>query len=130
MIVDKINGGCFVDTIVDILTFPQRKAGEQLLYGKINEHPNLDEYEEWLSSYGVADTPEQALERYSALVDDPDRKFLFRYQIVRKHDQEEEGGWRWHKWGEYIGKKEPKCEYLYNEPEIEEVWVFHFEEVV
>ena len=44
---------------------------------------------------------------------------------MRKDEQPEDGGWRWHKWGEYIGKQEPKCEYLYDEPNIDSVYVFH-----
>lgn len=41
-----------------------------------------------------------------------------------KSEESSDGGWRWHKWGEYIGTHKPQCEYLHDEPEIEEVWVF------
>ena len=37
--------------------------------------------------------------------------------------------WRWHKWGPYIGTKEPKCEYLYDEPEIDKVVIFELYEI-
>jgi hypothetical protein len=47
---------------------------------------------------------------------------------VIKANQSHEGGWRWHKWGEYIGKYEPQYEYLYDEPEIEKVYVYHIYE--
>jgi hypothetical protein len=34
--------------------------------------------------------------------------------------------WRWHKWGEYIGTKNPQHEYLYDEDEsIQEVFCYH-----
>jgi hypothetical protein len=39
------------------------------------------------------------------------------------------GGWRWHKWGPYIGTQEPKCEYIHDEPEIEEVFTYHVYEL-
>ena len=35
-------------------------------------------------------------------------------------------GWRWHKWGPYIGTQDPQCEYLADEPEIKEVFVYRF----
>mgnify|MGYP000101825354 CR=1 FL=1 len=43
---------------------------------------------------------------------------------IRRDEQSSSGGWRWHKWGKYIGKQKPQCEYIYDEPEIEEVYTF------
>jgi hypothetical protein len=43
---------------------------------------------------------------------------------ISKSDEPAEGGWRWHKWGPYIGDKKPTREYLVNEPEIDAVYVF------
>ena len=39
------------------------------------------------------------------------------------------GGWRWRKWGPYIGVKTPTTEYLDDEPEIDSVLVYHLYEV-
>ncbi|KYC77058.1 hypothetical protein B4092_4795 [Bacillus licheniformis] len=43
---------------------------------------------------------------------------------VRKKNQPRKYGWRWHKWGEYIGNHTPDHEYLYDEKEIEEIFVY------
>jgi hypothetical protein len=60
-----------------------------------------------------------------------DRRFTLAFTRVRKRDQPDEGGWRWHKWGEYIGEKSPQYEYLYDEGnEIEEVYCYHVYEHV
>lgn len=74
--------------------------------------------------YGVCDSPEQVVERFPQLVAD-ERPLLVYFTEVRREDQSPEGGWRWHKWGVYIGEREPTTEYLYDEPEIESVYVFH-----
>lgn len=65
------------------------------------------------SSYGVCDYPEQILEKFPRLATIPER-ILITVNEVRKEHQSEQG-WRWHKWGQYIGEKEPKHEYLYDE---------------
>lgn len=44
----------------------------------------------------------------------------------REFDQPSEGGWRWHKWGPYVGDKHPEHEYLHDEgPEITQATCFH-----
>ena len=74
--------------------------------------------------YGVCDYPEQVLEKFPKLAEDP-RRFMITCQRVTKSSQED-GGWRWHKWGEYIGDKNPKSEYLKDEDDsISEVYIFH-----
>lgn len=81
-----------------------------------------------ISCYGVCDHYEQILEREPCLVNDPDRKFIITITPILKANQEPDGGWRWHKWGEYIGTKNPQCEYLYDEPDIEKVYCYHIYE--
>ena len=76
------------------------------------------------SEIGVCDDPEQAEELFKDLFDHPDYSFVMFVVRIDRADQPLEGGWRWHKWGEYIGTKEPKCEYLHDEPDIERVWTF------
>lgn len=56
---------------------------------------------------------------------DSERRFVVAFTRVRREDQPADGGWRWHKWGQYIGKHEPRCEYLYDEDGIDEVYCFH-----
>jgi hypothetical protein len=88
-----------------------------------------DWYEEAISSGGVADNVEQVLHKLSPLVNNMIRTFVLEITWMRKKDQSEHGGWRWHKWGEYIGTQQPTCEYLYDEPIIEEVLVYHLHEI-
>lgn len=54
-------------------------------------------------SYGVADSPEQLLAKYPGLATDP-RRFAVTFRVQRKADQPAVGGWRWHKWGDYVGE--------------------------
>lgn len=78
---------------------------------------------EW--DYGVCDTPEQFMERFGPALDASPRLWVVSFVVVRKEDQEPSGGWRWHKWGPYIGDKSPQREYLYNEgPEITQATTF------
>lgn len=79
-----------------------------------------------LSPHGVCDSPEQLLAHpeYSKMFAHEHRKFTIFVTLVRKKDQPLKDGWRWHKWGEYIGTKEPQREYLYDEPNIDEVCLF------
>ena len=78
--------------------------------------------------YGVCDYPEQVLELFPILAEHQS-KFFISFVRIRRDNQPDDGGWRWHKWGTYIGNREPKCEYLYDEPEIEEVYTFHIYEL-
>lgn len=79
--------------------------------------------------YGVADNIQQILDNVPEL-QDPNRKFTVAVTRVVRKDQAKTGGWRWHKWGEYIGDFKPQHEYLYDEEGIEEVLVFHIYEKV
>lgn len=80
------------------------------------------------ASYGVSDSLEQVVERYPCLESDPRRLVVIGSEI-RRADQPADGGWRWHKWGPYIGDREPRYEYLHDEPDIESVWVWHVYEI-
>ncbi len=72
--------------------------------------------------FGVCDTPEQCIEKLK-LRDHPVPVFVS-FVRVRRDEQPPDGGWRWHKWGEYIGAHSPQCEYIHDEPDIEEVYTF------
>lgn len=89
------------------------------------------EYESYpelsIGPYGVCDTVEQVLEKCPEL-EASNRKFVITVTPIIKSKQPPEGGWRWHKWGEYIGTQDPQCEYIYDEPHIERVLCFHIYE--
>lgn len=68
-------------------------------------------------TYGVADNIEQIKEYYKDEVADTEKKYCLALTPVwqEKENKGKGGGWRWHKWGEYIGKLNPQCEYLDDE---------------
>lgn len=80
-----------------------------------------------INSYGVCDNYEQIIEQCPEL-DDPNRQFVITLTGIRKADEPSNGGWRWHKWGPYIGAFQPTTEYIHDEPEIEQVYVYHIYE--
>lgn len=82
-----------------------------------------------LNSYGVADNFEQILNHYPNILTSTE-PFIVSVTLMSKKDQPKDGGWRWHKWGEYIGTQEPLMEYLYDEPVIEEVFVYEIHHLV
>lgn len=77
-----------------------------------------------ISSYGVADNVEQIKNHFKLCIES-DSPFVISYTTIVKKNEPKSGGWRWHKWGEYIGEQNPQCEYLADEPEIDYVLVFH-----
>jgi hypothetical protein len=88
-------------------------------------YPDLNGF----NSYGVCDNYNQVLSECHLLVES-DRKFVMSVTPILKSKQEERGGWRWHKWGPYIGiQKRSGCEYLYDEPDIEKVFCYHIIEL-
>ena len=113
---------------------PRRQIAPGLWYGSLNENlliaETIDEFypnpfeDDNFTEYGVCDTPEQFLSTYPYIVTHPEI-FCVIFTPMRRAEQSPEGGWRWNKWGPYIGTRKPVAEYLYDEPEIEEVFVFH-----
>lgn len=96
-------------------------------YETFPELIGLGEDKEWESEYGVCDCVQQVLDTITTL-HVPDRKFVVMFTPVLKKNQSPEGGWRWHKWGPYIGKHDPQHEYLYDEPDIDGVLVYNIYE--
>jgi hypothetical protein len=82
-----------------------------------------------VSSYGTADSLDQVLAHFADFVADPVRQYVIQIGVVSKGDQPAEGGWRWHRNGPYIGRRNPQCEYLADEPHIEAVLSFGIHEV-
>lgn len=84
--------------------------------------------------YGVCDNASQVLDYYDSLHEQnkdymSNRNFVILLHPFFREDQPESGGWRWHKWGEYIGKFDSKCEYLYDEDGIGFVYAFSILEI-
>lgn len=105
------------------------RLGKDGLPKKFEFSPNnrasmMDYYDNTVECYGVADNIEQIKEFYKEQIA-ADAPIVISVTEISKENQPEDGGWRWHKWGQYIGVKEPQCEYLYDEPEIDSVYVFH-----
>ena len=95
------------------------------------KYPGDDDWRKdggWFSAYGVCDSPDQLIQTYPKIAT-TDRKFVVSFTEIRKKDQSDSGGWRWHKWGPYIGKHNPQHEYLYDEEGIESVWCYHIYEI-
>ena len=69
------------------------------------------------NTYGVADNIEQIKEFYKKQIKDKKNKYVIAVTPVfqEKENKGKGGGWRWHKWGEYIGKLNSQCEYLDDE---------------
>lgn len=65
-------------------------------------------------SHGVADSIEQIKEYYKEEIEDQERKYFIECTPVFQHKGERDG-WRWCKWGEYIGTLDSQCEYLDDE---------------
>ena len=85
----------------------------------------------YFRDYGVADNASQIVDYYRELCkkypDYMEQKMfvILMSPIIKEIDT----GWRWHKWGRYIGKFPKQCEYLMEERGIDMVYVFHIYEV-
>jgi hypothetical protein len=76
---------------------------------------------------GVCDSPVQVYERYHDRLDEIETNVCVVFTHIPKEPERAGmgGGWRWHKWGEYIGDGQPQCEYLDDEPGFDDgVWVY------
>jgi hypothetical protein len=96
-----------------------------LLEGKWGSYPGLPGDH---NAYGVCDSPDQFMKVLGPVLAIGPRQYVVSFVQLKKADEPSEGGWRWHKWGPYIGEQDPQCEYLYDEPVIEEVWTYHIYE--
>ncbi len=105
---------------------------------KLNEYDGIDNWDKaeieenrnYVSQYGVCDSPEQFLLQLGDFLNKDSRKFCVSFTEINKSERNSEGDWRWHKWGPYIGVQEPTTEYIYDEPVIERVYCYHIYEVL
>lgn len=82
----------------------------------------------WVAS-GVCDDYHQIMDRYKEFLNNPEKNYVIGLSTVERARQSEEGGWRWHKLGEYIGTQNPQHEYLYYDKHIDKVFYFHIYEI-
>jgi hypothetical protein len=80
-----------------------------------------------LGSYGVVDDYQQLLDIYD--FDKDPRRLCITMVEIRREDEPERDGWRYHKWGEYYGTQNPQCEYIYDDKHIERVFTFSIYQV-
>ena len=103
-------------------------GGTNFLAG-YEHYPDFEEEEfNGLACYGVCDEMDQLIEKFPAL-ETSERKFVITFKQVVRDAEPKMGGWRWHKWGPYIGDQNPQCEYLADEPEIRHIFVYHIYEL-
>lgn len=114
-------------------TVPKRISRGMYLSGHWNARDCVsDTLEEWVDGVefptsGVCDYPDQVQEKFD--LDGHEKQFFVSFVRIRREDESPSGGWRWHKWGEYIGDKDPQYEYLYDEKDIDEVYTYTVFEV-
>jgi len=67
--------------------------------------------------YGIADSVEQITDYYKDITKDLQKFYIVSITPVfqNKENRGKGGGWRWHKWGKYIGNLNPQYEYLDDE---------------
>lgn len=89
------------------------------------DHPPKD-WDDERNAYGVCDSMENMLEKLPIL-QHPVREFIVTLTPIHRDvtHKGRGGGWRWHKWGPYIGSQVPTAEYIDDEPLIELVYVYH-----
>lgn len=105
-------------------------SGEHMLGGGYEKYPELnrdDEAAEYVNCYGVCDGVQNLLDK-APVLQHPERKFVVTLTAVRRADEPSDGGWRWHKWGPYIGAHDPQHEYLADEVDIDVVYCYHIYE--
>ena len=106
-----------------------RKMKKLMKSGAIDEEINNIRENAW--DFGVADDIQQVLGYYADR--DPEiykGNHVIFINTVKRNPNAPCCGWRWHKWGKYIGTQNPQCEYLNDETDIEEVVCFSIYKVV
>ena len=108
-----------------IFISPSFSMGNSIANEK-DDYYDFNNPDEYLNAYGVCDNIDQVKKKFAKWFNDPDLRFCVSFTLVNKSDQPDSGGWRWHKWGPYIGTKSPRYEYLFDEgDDIEEVYCYH-----
>lgn len=75
-------------------------------------------------NFGVADNIEQVLEHYPELLESKD-SFIVIFSDVYRKDQPKSYGFRYEKFGEYIGTQDIQHEFIYDDKHIDKVIIYH-----
>lgn len=104
---------------------------------KYVEFPNLGKktkimghYIYFKQSYGLCDNSYQIFKKYWWEIIHPFRVFSIILTPVYRDSQPKQFGFRYHKWGEYIGNQNPKHEYLYDDKHIRKIYSFKIVEII
>lgn len=111
-------------------TVYRRYPASSLAYGvSDNATQVLDNLEQALETYLTKDSTHDFFGRgkrlYKFLTTNPEAVYFIRFCPIFNHHDGTSGGWRWHKWGRYLGKHTPQCEYLDEETNIDYVLLWH-----
>ena len=115
------------DLIIDCWHSFTFRSWEEMIEWNRSEQVEYDPHALYKQNYGVCDNYQQILE-YLPVETDP-RKFIIVLTPIYKKHEPCRYGWRWEKWGEYIGTQKSVADYLYDEPYIDMVYVYHVYEV-
>jgi hypothetical protein len=118
----KLNGNDFEPFEITQGIYMRPDFGSSSIMPGFNHCSDLQE-----TPYGICDNYQQIITQHPEIHDE-ERSFVVILTPVRKEAQPSDGGWRWRKWGPYIGEQRQTCEYLYDEPDIDLVYVYHIYE--
>lgn len=100
---------------------------------KVYDQEDDEEYETTLNAYGVCDSPAQFKIKVGNKLIHSKKKYVVSFVHIKKDPENagKGGGWRWHKWGPYIGECNHEYEYLDDEDGFENgVWTYHIYEIL
>lgn len=121
---------------INVITKQHQVYTSKTYYNTLNSIPRdrINDYINYKNNvwyYGVADRIDQVVDLYNK---NEGGWFKGNHVIlcrkVTKNPNNPCSGWRWHKWGPYIGTQNPQCEYLNDEPQIDEVITFSIYKVI
>ena len=116
--------GVYLDTELNLDWCNEYEVDSEREYARDFTNPK-DPWDR-ISTYGVADNIAQIhafVQEQEAQGYDFGKCIINIRPILRKHEPAQ-GGWRWHKWGRYIGNFDHCCEYIHDEEGIEMVLCF------
>ena len=131
----EISHFSFDHCLSNVVSFPRDVDGSG---GWWLRDPDIGEYQNPKGGYphhefsccGVCDSPDQFRDHdVGKWIIGAEKGYVVSFSKIVKANQSPEGGWRWDRWGPYIGVHEPKCEYIYDEgDEIQEVYCYYIYE--
>lgn len=118
----RLSRGVYQITHWNFEEFLPQRLSYEAMYCTVKAPPPHFEFD----AYGVCDSPEQFMASVGKALEADKRQFVA--SLVRI-SADAEGGWRWKKWGPYVGDGKPTTEYIADEPILRTVYTYHFYEV-